>query len=93
MADKDLKGKMNIPGKIYVDESCIACDACVLTAPDHFAMNEDDGHAYVQKQPTSPEEEDLCQEALEGCPVEAIGDDGGGGDEGDRGDGSAGEGE
>jgi ferredoxin len=30
------------------------------------------GSFYV---PESPEEEALCKEAMEGCPVEAIGDD------------------
>ena len=39
-------------------------------------MDEDEGHAYVSRQPASPEEEEQCIEALEGCPVEAIGDDG-----------------
>jgi ferredoxin len=29
----------------------------------------------VYKQPESPEEEALCKEAMEDCPVEAIGDD------------------
>ena len=29
------------------------------------------------KQPESPDEEALCKEAMEGCPVEAIGSDGG----------------
>jgi ferredoxin len=28
------------------------------------------------KQPSSPEEEALCREAMESCPVEAIGNDG-----------------
>jgi ferredoxin len=28
------------------------------------------------KQPTSPEEEAACKEAMEGCPVEAIGNNG-----------------
>jgi ferredoxin len=27
----------------------------------------------VKKQPESPEEEAQCKEAMEGCPVEAIG--------------------
>lgn len=61
---------------MFVDQSCIACDACVLTAPNNFAMHEEDGHAFVTKQPGSPEEEELCKEAMEGCPVEAIGNDG-----------------
>lgn len=76
MADKSQKWNENKPGKIFVDQSCIACDACVLTAPDNFAMHEEDGHAFVVKQPQTPEEEALCQEAIEGCPVEAIGNDG-----------------
>jgi len=28
------------------------------------------------KQPTTPEEDALCKEAMEGCPVEAIGNNG-----------------
>ena len=39
--------------------------------------NDDGGHSFVYKQPESPEEEALCKEAMEGCPVEAIGSDGG----------------
>ncbi len=74
MADKTNKWKENSSGKMFVDQSCIACDACVLTAPENFKMHEEDGHAYVSKQPTNPEEEKLCKEAMEGCPVEAIGD-------------------
>ena len=31
---------------------------------------------FVFKQPVSPEEETRCKEAKEGCPVEAIGDNG-----------------
>ena len=37
----------------------------------------DGGYSYVFKQPTSEDEEKLCKEAMEGCPVEAIGDNGG----------------
>lgn len=76
MADKSQKWSENKPGKFYVDESCIACDACVTTAPDNFSMNDDDGHAYLSKQPETAEEEELATEAMEGCPVEAIGQDG-----------------
>lgn len=76
MADKSKKYPENIKGRFYVDKECIACDACILAAPDHFKMNENDGHAYVSKQPLAPEEESACKEAMEGCPVEAIGNDG-----------------
>lgn len=74
MADLTQKWKENQTGKMFVDQSCIACDACVLSAPKNFAMHEDDGHAYVVKQPESTEEISACKEAMEGCPVEAIGD-------------------
>lgn len=76
MANKNDQWSQNSPGKYYVDKTCIACDACVLTAPDNFKMNEMDGHAFLSKQPASPEEEALCKEAMEGCPVESIGNDG-----------------
>ena len=76
MADKSQQWKDNKPGKMFVDQSCIACDACVLTAPKNFSMHEEDGHAFVSKQPETPEEIELCKEAMEGCPVEAIGNDG-----------------
>lgn len=66
----------NVPGKFYVDDQCIDCDLCRETAPDNFTRNEDGGYSYVYKQPISPEEETLCREAMEGCPVEAIGNDG-----------------
>ena len=37
--------------------------------------DEDAGYSFVIKQPTNEEEEEQCREALEECPVEAIGDD------------------
>jgi ferredoxin len=76
MPNKSDKWQENKPGKFYVDQSCISCDACVCSAPNNFQMNDEDGHAYVTKQPTGTEEEQACREAMEGCPVEAIGNDG-----------------
>jgi len=76
MAEKNAKLSDNVPGKFYVDDQCIDCDACRATAPDNYARNEEQGYSYVSKQPENEEELNLCQEALEGCPVEAIGDDG-----------------
>ena len=77
MADKEAKWTLNKEGKFYVDDQCIACDACVVEAPNFFAMNDDDGHAYVTNQPDSPEAQEDCDNALACCPVGAIGDDGG----------------
>ncbi len=76
MADLDEKWPDNAPGKFYVDEQCIDCDLCRETAPDFFTRNEDEAYSFVHAQPKTQEDIDLCMEALEGCPVEAIGDDG-----------------
>jgi len=76
MAEVANKYPENVTGKYYVDDQCIDCDLCRETAPNNFARNDDGGYSYVYKQPLSPEEDKLCQEALEACPVEAIGSDG-----------------
>ena len=76
MADKSAKYAENVSGKFYVDEQCIDCDLCRETAPDFFTRNEDGGYSYVYKQPETEDDVAQCMEALEGCPVEAIGDDG-----------------
>lgn len=75
MADKDQKWPENVPGKFFVDETCIGSQYCVSAAPNNFKMS-DEGHAYLFKQPATPEEEQQCRDALEGCPVLAIGNDG-----------------
>ena len=77
MADVANKYPENTSGKFFVDNQCIDCDLCRETAPDNFKRNEDGGYSFVYKQPESPEEEARCKEAKEGCPVEAIGDNGG----------------
>ena len=76
MASIEHKYAENIPGKFYVDDQCIDCDLCRETAPDNFSRNEDGGYSFVFKQPVTPEEEDNCRQAMEGCPVEAIGNNG-----------------
>lgn len=76
MADKEAKWSQNTAGKYYVDDQCIACDACCIEAPGFFAMNDEDGHAYVAKQPSAQSELEECENALAACPVGAIGDDG-----------------
>lgn len=76
MADKTDKVESNIPGKYYVDSGCIDCDVCRETAPENFMANEDEGYSYVFNQPQNDEQEAQCRDALESCPVEAIGDDG-----------------
>ncbi len=65
----------NVPGRWYVDSTCIDCDLCREIAPMIFARHDDGGYSYVQKQPETPEELALAEEARQGCPVEAIGKD------------------
>lgn len=76
MANPNKKNRDNLPGKFYVDEACIACDACVCEAPKFFVMNDELGHAYVFRQPKTEDEIELCEEAMDLCPVDAIGDNG-----------------
>jgi ferredoxin len=76
MADAANKYSQNVPGAFYVDDQCIDCDLCRETAPANFKRDDDGGHSYVYKQPENDEERKLCEEALSGCPVEAIGSDG-----------------
>ena len=76
MADKANKWETNVAGKFYVDQQCIDCDLCRETAPAFFARNDEGGYSFVQKQPEDDEGTAQCMEAIEGCPVEAIGNDG-----------------
>jgi ferredoxin len=76
MASREDRYKDNAPGPFYVDEQCIDCDACRACAPDFFRRSDVGGYSYVYRQPQTEAEHALCREALDGCPVEAIGDDG-----------------
>ncbi len=76
MPDKSASYEDNITGVFYVDNTCIDCDACRVAAPDNFNRNEDGGYSYVDKQPESEDEYQMCLDAIEGCPVDAIGEDG-----------------
>nr|ABV27434.1 conserved domain protein [Chloracidobacterium thermophilum] len=60
----------------YVDTQCIDCDVCRDTAPNNFTRNDEGGYSYVYKQPENDEEMEQCLEAMDACPVEAIGNDG-----------------
>lgn len=76
MADRDNKVPGSVEGKYYVDKECIDCDLCRTTAENNFAHNDKEKFSYVIKQPATPAEEAQCEEALESCPVNAIGNDG-----------------
>ncbi|MBX6313307.1 MAG: ferredoxin [Isosphaeraceae bacterium] len=73
MADPTQKVPENVPGRFYVDRTCIDCDLCRETAPGIFVRNDEEGYSYVIRQPKDAAEEAACLAALEECPVEAIG--------------------
>lgn len=76
MANPGDKLSENVAGRYYVDVQCIDCDVCRVTAPANFQRDEAKGYSYVFRQPANPDEETRCQEAMDSCPVEAIGADG-----------------
>jgi ferredoxin len=76
MANKNDKYEKNVVGKYYVDSQCIDCDLCREIAPDNFQRDDEGGNSIVYKQPETEYEESKCKEALNNCPVEAIGNDG-----------------
>ena len=85
MAEREEKWEDNTPGTVtiggqtvsfYVDKECILCSVCSDAAPNNFRMSDDEDHDICYKQPEDDEELAQCYEALENCPVEAIGDDG-----------------
>ena len=76
MAERRESVLENVPGRFYVDRTCIDCDLCRETAPANFARRDEAGYSFVTRQPRDAAEEAMCQAALEECPVEAIGMDG-----------------
>ncbi len=58
--------------KVIVDQDlCISCGLCVETCPDIFDWN-DDGKADAQVEVVPEDQEDCANEAMEGCPTDAI---------------------
>jgi ferredoxin len=76
MAEISRKVRENVPGKFYVDETCIDCDLCRETAPANFVRLDRRKYSYVIKQPENVAEVAACMAAMDECPVEAIGNDG-----------------
>lgn len=76
MANPSDKFPENIEGRYYVDSQCIDCDVCRSIAPEIFEREDTGGYSFVIRQPETAAEHELCEEAMESCPVEAIGNDG-----------------
>jgi ferredoxin len=75
MADSNSVWEDNVAGAWYVDKNCILCGLCKDVAPANFKDADSGDHAVICKQPDSEEEKAACQDAMEQCPVESIGND------------------
>lgn len=76
MADPTDRWPDNVPGRFYVDRNCILCSVCSDAAPRNFRRSDQEDHDICYKQPEDDAELKACREALQCCPVEAIGEDG-----------------
>jgi ferredoxin len=76
MANPNDRNPENVPGRFYVDETCIDCDLCRSSAPDIFRRDDERGYSIVYRQPVSPEEIASAEQAMLECPTESIGNDG-----------------
>ena len=76
MADLHHRVPGSLPGKFYVDDSCIYCDLCHEIIAEVFSSMSEFGWASVLRQPATAEELLLTLEAVEGCPTASIGSDG-----------------
>ena len=52
-------------------DGCISCGLCAETCPEVFRMA-DDGLAEVYVDEVPEEQEDMAEEARDGCPVSVI---------------------
>ena len=57
--------------KYHVNAGCIGCGLCCSACPEVFEMN-DAGVARASEQAVPVELEAAAQEAMDGCPVQAI---------------------
>ena len=73
MAELEQRYEDNVEGKFFVDKSCIDCGLCSEVASNNFCRSHKEDHDIVYKQPINEQERIECLEALENCPVEAIG--------------------
>lgn len=76
MASRNDKHPRNVPGPFYVDTSCITCGESYLGCPQFFKVCEETSSAYVHRQPANDAEVRAIRNAMNHCPVDAIGDDG-----------------
>jgi glyoxylase-like metal-dependent hydrolase (beta-lactamase superfamily II)/ferredoxin len=71
MANVNRRVPEDVSGDFFVDLTCIDCDTCRQVAPAVFDEAAD--HAFVRRQPTTPEDRRRALHALVCCPTGSIG--------------------
>lgn len=71
MASPARRLPANVPGDLYVDETCIDCDTCRRIEPSVFVEGE--SFSYVGRQPENETERLRSLMALVACPTGSIG--------------------
>lgn len=66
MKNKELK-----PLKPNINSNCIGCSVCTILCPNVFELNEK-GVSTVKKLKQYYSEKNNINDAIEGCPVDAI---------------------
>src|SRR5216683_2877822 len=72
MASLNLRLAENVPGELYVDETCIDCDTCRELAPETFGSLRN-GQSFVRKQPQGDADWRRALMAVVSCPTASIG--------------------
>ena len=54
------------------DDVCQGHGMCLLACPELFQLSDEDGHAYLLAEDVPPELEAKVDQAVRGCPEQAI---------------------
>ena len=75
----NLKDRLpeNAPGPFYVTDQCVDCGMCPELAPTVFRLHHETSYSIVFRQPETEAERQAAHEAMQSCPTDAIGNDGG----------------
>ena len=73
MLEQSTKLPNNVEGEYFVSDGCDGCAYCGMIAPENFDFDKPTNTYFVARQPQTASEADLVQEAMEDCPVDAIG--------------------
>ena len=73
MARLEARLPENVPGDLYVDDSCIDCAVCRHLAPAVFDRSERSGLSFVAAQPGTEHDRRRALMAVVACPTASIG--------------------